>query len=167
MVWAFVQRFLENKSTEQQVLFHRTPWVNDPQSAFLLFMCGSTRANFWLRALKPADTESFSRRHDENVWTFLRQILGTPNAPGAHTLATLAFSAGGLGGNRSESASCCTLGELGRFPSHGSSASPSCCGTHVSRVADQCSVDVFPISQTVQESCLGCGLVDATMAGAC
>ena len=96
---AFVQRFLENKSTEQQVLFHIIPWVNDPQSAYLLLlMCGSTRANFWLRALRPEDTESFARRHDENVWTCLHQILGTPNAPvGAHTLATLAFSVGGLG----------------------------------------------------------------------
>ena len=73
--------------------------MNDPQSVFLLLlMCGSTRANFWLRALRPEDTESFARRHDEHVWTCLRQILGTPNAPvGAHTLATLALSAGGLG----------------------------------------------------------------------
>ena len=29
-------------------------------------MCGSTRAHFWLRALRPGDTESFTRRH-ENV----------------------------------------------------------------------------------------------------
>ena len=35
---AFVQRFLENKSTEQQVLFQRIPWVNDPQSAYLLLL---------------------------------------------------------------------------------------------------------------------------------
>ena len=96
---AFVQRFLENKTQEQQVLFQLIPWVNDPQSAyFLLPKCGSTRANFWLRALRPEDTESFARRHDENVWTCLRQIPGTPNAPsGAHTLATLALSASGLG----------------------------------------------------------------------
>ena len=73
--------------------------MNDPQSVYhLLLMCGSTRANFWLRALRPEDTEPFARRHDENVWTCLRQILGTPNAPvGAYTLATLALSAGGLG----------------------------------------------------------------------
>ena len=90
---------LENKTTEQQVLFQRIPWVNDPQSAYLLLlMRGSTRANFWLRPLRPEDTESFVTRHDENVWTCLRQILHTPNAPsGAHTLATLALSAGGLG----------------------------------------------------------------------
>ena len=41
------------KSTEQQVLFQRIPWVNDIQAPyFLLLMCGATRANFWLRALR-------------------------------------------------------------------------------------------------------------------
>ena len=41
---AFVQRFLESKTTEQEVL-HRIPWVNNPQSAhLLLLMWGSTRA---------------------------------------------------------------------------------------------------------------------------
>ena len=96
---AFVLHFLETKSTEQQVLFERIPRVNDPQAAYLLLlMCGATRANFWLRALSPDDTEDFARRHDENVWTCLRQILGTPNAPAtAHILSALAFSAGGLG----------------------------------------------------------------------
>ena len=32
---AFVQRFLENNTNEQQVLCQRIPWVNDPQSAYL------------------------------------------------------------------------------------------------------------------------------------
>ena len=36
---AFVQHFLENKSTEQQVLFQRIPWVNDPQAAYLSSSC--------------------------------------------------------------------------------------------------------------------------------
>ena len=96
---AFVEHFLENKSTEQQVLFQRIPWVNDPQAAYLLLlMCGATRANFWLRTLRPEDTESYAIRHDENVWSCLRQILGTPNAStAAHTLSTLSLSAGGLG----------------------------------------------------------------------
>ena len=96
---AFVQHFLDTKSAEQQVLFERIPWVNHPQVAFLLLlMCGATRANFWLRALRPADTETFARRHDDNVWTCLREILGTPNAPAAaRVLSTLALSAGGLG----------------------------------------------------------------------
>ena len=52
----FVQHFLENKSTEQQVLFQRIPWVNDPQAAYLLLLIwGATRANFWLRALRPEE----------------------------------------------------------------------------------------------------------------
>ena len=38
------------------------------------------KANFWLRALRLENTETFARRHDDNVWTCLRQILGTPNA---------------------------------------------------------------------------------------
>ena len=91
---AFVQRFLENKTTEQQVLFQRIPWVTDPQSAYLLlFMCGSTKDNFWLRALRPEDTESFARRHDENVWT----CLPSSDSWHAECLATLALSAGRLG----------------------------------------------------------------------
>ena len=49
----FVQRFLENKTTEQQVFFQQIEWVNDLQSPYLqLLMCSSTRANFWLRALR-------------------------------------------------------------------------------------------------------------------
>ena len=70
--------------------------VNKPQAAFLLLlMCGSTRANFWMRAVRP---EGFATRHDENVWACLREILGMPNAPPeAHVIATLVLSAGGLG----------------------------------------------------------------------
>ena len=44
---AFLQRSLENKTTEQQVLFQPIPKANDPQSAYLLLlMYGLTRANF-------------------------------------------------------------------------------------------------------------------------
>ena len=94
---AFVSDFLERKSREQQT--QRIPAVNDPQAAFLLLlMCGSTRANFWMRAVRPEDSEGFAIRHDENVWACLREILEMPNAPPeAHVIATLALSAGGLG----------------------------------------------------------------------
>ena len=96
---AFVSDFLERKSREQQTLFRRIPAVNDPQAAFLLLlMCGLTRANFWLRAVRPEDSEGFATRHDENVWACLREILGMPNAPPeAHVIATLALSACGHG----------------------------------------------------------------------
>ena len=54
---AFVEQF--KKSTEQQILFQRIPWVNDPQAVYLLLLlCGATRANSWLRTLRPEDTES-------------------------------------------------------------------------------------------------------------
>ena len=81
------------------MLFQRIPWVNDTQSAFLLLsMCGATRANFWLRAVRPKDTEDLARRHDENVWACLREILGTLHASAAaHVLSTLSLSAGSLG----------------------------------------------------------------------
>ena len=46
----FVKEFLEGKSREQVTLFQRIPWIEDTQAAFaLLLMCGSTRANYWLR----------------------------------------------------------------------------------------------------------------------
>ena len=96
---AYVREFLENKSREQTVLFERIPWVNDPQAAWLLLMmCASTRANFWLRAVRPELTEAFASRHDANVWNCLRTILGTPRAPASsQVLSSLALSAGGLG----------------------------------------------------------------------
>ena len=75
------------------------PWVQDTQAAFLLLlMCGSTRANFWLRSVQPDLTEGFAERHNTAVWGCLRAILGTPSAPDeAQVLATLALSGGGLG----------------------------------------------------------------------
>ena len=58
-----------SKNKEHETLFKRIPWLNDPQSAWLLLlMCASTGAHFWLRA------------------------------PGmAKVLASLSFSVGGLG----------------------------------------------------------------------
>ena len=95
----FVKEFLEGKSREQVTMFQRIPWIEDTQAAFaLLLMCGSTRANCWLRTVQPDQTEDFARRHDEEVWRCLRTILGTPSAPDeALVIATLALSAGGLG----------------------------------------------------------------------
>ena len=96
---AYIREFLENKSREQTALFERIPWVNDPQAVWLfLMMCASTRANFWLRAVRPELTEAFATRHDANVWNCLRTILGTPRAPASsQVLSSLALSAGGLG----------------------------------------------------------------------
>ena len=95
----YVRKFLERKTRKQEVLFHRIPSVNDTQAAFLLLtMCGATRANFWLRAVRPEDTEDYARRHDANVWTCFQEITGIAHAPAtAHVLSTLSLAAGGLG----------------------------------------------------------------------
>ena len=122
--------------------------MTDPQSGYLLLlMCGSTRANFWLRALRPEDTESFARRHDENM----------PSSDSWHAKCPSWCAHFGDPrilwawiGKRCKSASCCTFGELGRLPSHGPSASPSCCRSHDRRVAGQCSVEVSPVRQCRQ-----------------
>ena len=73
--------------------------MNDPQAAWLLLMmCASTRANFWLRAVRPELTEAVATRHDANVWNCLRTILGTRRAPASsQVLSSLVLSAGGLG----------------------------------------------------------------------
>ena len=53
----FVKEFLEGKRREQVTLFQRIPWIEDTQVAFaLLLMCGSTRANYWLRTVQPDHT---------------------------------------------------------------------------------------------------------------
>ena len=72
----FVRDFLEVKRREQARLFQRIPWVQDTGAAFLLLlMCGSTRANFWLRSVQPDLTEGFVEPHCP------RTTLGTPSAP--------------------------------------------------------------------------------------
>ena len=80
-------------------LFQRIPWVNDPQAAYLLFTrWASTRANIWLRSVRPEQTQEYAARHDDNVWSCLLQILGMQIAPPvAHVFYTLALSGGGLG----------------------------------------------------------------------
>ena len=75
-----VQDFLAKKGQEQEILFQRIPWVNDPQAAWLiLLMCGYTRANFWLRAVAPELTAEFAGHHDARVWGCLCEILGVPS----------------------------------------------------------------------------------------
>ena len=89
----------ERKTEEHSVLFQRIPAVEDPQAAWLLLlMCASTRANYWLRSVRPDLTEAFARRHDDSVWECLRQILQiTPDHDVARVTASLPFSVGGMG----------------------------------------------------------------------
>ena len=96
---AFVREHLEKKSREQAELFQKIPHIEDTQACWLLLlMCAATRANFWLRMVRPEDTLEFAERHDDRVWECLRAILGTPAAPvSAKVLAQLPLSMGGLG----------------------------------------------------------------------
>ena len=94
----FVRQQLEDKSAEQDLLFHRIPLMEDTQACWLLLlMCAATRANFWLRAVHPDQSESFAVRHDTNVWRCMRAVLGVEGVPGtALAVSQLPFSLGGL-----------------------------------------------------------------------
>ena len=89
----FVQEFLAKKSREHQTLFERIPLVEDLQSSWLLLlMCGATRANFWLRTVRPDLAESFAVRHDARVWQCVQHLLGVVDTPSAsQTIAFLPF----------------------------------------------------------------------------
>ena len=94
----YVRQFLEEKADEHRTLFQRIPMVEDPQAAWLLlFMCASTRANFWLRGVQPEWTSIFAETHDANVWECLRQILNCHGGGSAQVTASLPFFQGGLG----------------------------------------------------------------------
>ena len=56
----------------------RIPTVQDTQVCWLLLlMCASTRANFWLRMIRPDQTLQYAERHDAAVWRCLCAILGS------------------------------------------------------------------------------------------
>ena len=66
----FVRVFLEKKNKDHETLFQRIPWLNDPQSAWLLLlMCASTRANFWLRSVHPDISHCNTTPTCGRVWT--------------------------------------------------------------------------------------------------
>ena len=150
----FVLDFLESKSREHATLFQRIPWVQDTQAAFLLlFMCGSTRANFWLRTVEPELTESFAERHDASVWRCLSNILGTPSAPdGAQVIAIIGLICRRIGALEcAQSQKCRPFCQLGGRAEDGEEETPRHC-----RVDDQASggwrCPLFPGSPAVQRS---------------
>ena len=94
----YVQSQLEQKSVEQETLFHRIPQAQDTQASWLLLMCGATRSNFWLRMVRPDQVQNFAERRDLNVWRCLQALLGIEGAPElARMLSNLPLSRGGLG----------------------------------------------------------------------
>ena len=63
----FVRQQLEDKSAEQDLLFHRIPLMEDTSMLAFLFVFVVTRANFWLCAVHRDQS-----RHDTNVWRCMR-----------------------------------------------------------------------------------------------
>ena len=66
----------------QDLLFHRIPLMDTQACWLLLLMCAATRANFWLHAVHPDQSESFAVRHDTNVWRCMRAVLGVEGVSG-------------------------------------------------------------------------------------
>ena len=95
----YVADQLAHNSREQETLFTRIPTVQDTQVCWLLLlMCASTRANFWLRMIRPDQTLQYAERNDAAVWGCLCAILGSPGVPAdAQVTASFPLSMGGLG----------------------------------------------------------------------
>ena len=84
----------EVRGTTSSLPAHSTPQA----SWLLLWMCASTRANFWLRMVSPELTLPFAELHDRNVWQCLQTIMDVRGALAeAHQLASLPLTLGGLG----------------------------------------------------------------------
>ena len=82
-----------SKVTEHQTLLERTPLVRDVQSASLLLLfCVGSRANYWLRTVRPDLTLQFAMAHDHDV------LLEVPVKTFAlNATMSLPLSKGGLG----------------------------------------------------------------------
>ena len=87
------------KVTEHQTLLERSPVVSDVQSArLLLLFCAATRANYWLRAVRPDLTLQFATAHDHDVLVCLGRILEVPvGSFASDETVSLPLSKGGLG----------------------------------------------------------------------
>ena len=95
----FVVDCLARKTSEHELLFERIPAMEDLQSAWLvLLFCATSRANFWLRSVRPELVHQFAASHDANTWGCLARLIGV-QVPSAHSqvVASLQFSLGGLG----------------------------------------------------------------------
>ena len=93
----YVLAQLNAKSREQRLLFQRIPTVPDLQSAWLLLLfCGATRANFWLRMVRPELTAQFAEQHDSNVWQCFATLLGLPEGQPA-VAVSMPLNKSGLG----------------------------------------------------------------------
>ena len=95
----FIKAKLMSKVTEHQTLLERIPLVRDVQSAWLLLLfCAATRANYWLRTVRPDLTLQFAMAHDHDVLVCLSRLLEVPVETFAlNATMSLPLSKGGLG----------------------------------------------------------------------
>ena len=87
----FVKQELLKTVAEHSKCLLKIPEVKDLQC---------TRANFYLRIVRPELTEEFSQRHDEQIWRCFCTIAGVaPEAPSpsSRAVTSLPLAAGGLG----------------------------------------------------------------------
>ena len=77
---AYVQEHLEIIAAEHQQFLDKIPTVPDLQCAWaLLLHCGSARANYFLRVVRPDCTVQFAALHDEGLWRCLCSLLDISN----------------------------------------------------------------------------------------
>ena len=97
----FVKEQLRSRREKHDVLLQRIPAVPNLQAAWLLLtFCVAARANFTLRAVRPALVEEFAASHNYAIWTCLVKILGidcSAVSEAAKKAVTLPLSTGGLG----------------------------------------------------------------------
>ena len=67
----YIKNHLAKKSDEHQVLMNRIPFVQDPQTAWLLlFYCAGSRATFWLLSVRLQFSADFADANDKQMWEF-------------------------------------------------------------------------------------------------
>ena len=82
---AFVRRQLEEKSAEQETLFHRIPWMEDTQALAFAVDVRNNKDEFLAACSSPRAIRAFAESHDTNVWQSELQIVPRPS-PNCHSL---------------------------------------------------------------------------------
>ena len=130
----FIRVKLMKKVTEHQTLLERIPLVSDVQSAWLLLLCcAATRANYWLRTVRPDLTLQFATAHDHDVLVCLGRILEVPvRSFESDETVSLPLSKGGLGLRSAvRSRVAAHWASWADCPAHGTEEAPASCTHHV------------------------------------
>ena len=90
----FIATQLQERLQEHQLPLDRTSEVPDLQPAWaLLLQCASSRANHFLRVVRPDLVRGFAAGHDEGLWRCLCRMLGVDfENEHSHEVATMPLS---------------------------------------------------------------------------